>query len=566
MQRVDEQGAPRCRIRLAILALSAWAAVFLVLFLPAFASAAPAALEVQKEGGGGGSVTSLPAGISCGGTCVAQFEEGEEVTLTASADSGSQLFAWEGCDTEPSANQCKVAMEGSRVVTAVFEEVEPSEYSLYVEEEGNGEGEWECLSGGEEVFCEEEFPEGTHVTIKATPYEGSKAAVFAGDCTGSTCSLVMDKDHTVKVIFNLKEFALTVNKIGGASSGKVICELEEGPEPCKAKYPWGSEVILIATAEPGYEFVKWEGCDNSSGPGTCEVEIEESRTVKVTFGQESVVSEFTLSVNKSGTGTGTVKCKVNGGSATTCAAKYTQGTSIELVQSADPGAEFAGWGGDCTGSGACSLTMNAAHGVTAIFNLKPPPKYTLTVQREGFGSVTSDPAGIDCGANCTADYPEGASVTLTAAPADGSVFKRWTGVEGGCALQSVCRTRIGDSKVVKAVFGSVDPSPQQTGMAKVVKRVALVRGGRALLDLRCAGGPCRGGVKLTARLKTGGKKSLVIGKRSFTLSSGARRTVQVRLSTLAKREVAERGKLAVEVTGGGIFRSTVKLKAAKQGR
>jgi hypothetical protein len=572
MHRIDEQGGWRGGFGLATLGFAA-TALALALVFPAPVLASPVALEVQKEGGGSGTVLSVPSGISCGTTCEAAFGEGEEVTLTATPDPGSEFVEWEGCDSGPTGN-CRVTMGEPRVVTAIFKEAESPEYLLSIEEGGNGEGEWECLVGGEEVFCEEEFPAGTHVTIKATPYEGSRAAVFAGDCTGSTCSLIMDKDHTVTVIFNLKEFTLTVNKNGGASSGKVECELEEGPEPCKSKYPWGTEVIVIAVAEPGYEFVKWEGCDKEPQPGSCEVEIEAARTVTVTFGKQPSAVNYTLKVNNAGTGTGTgtVTSSPSGISCgATCEAKFEEGKEVTLTATPAGGSSFAGWsGGGCSGTSTCKVTMSAAKEVTATFNLKPKPKFTLTVQREGSGSgsVTSDPAGIECGADCSEDYAEGTTVTLTATPAAGSSFKRWSGVEGGCALEPVCRTKMGASKVVKAVFESVDPAPRPEGqgMAKIGKRVALVRGGRALLELRCSGGPCKGGLRLIARLRIGGKARLVIGTQSFSLVSGGRKTIAVKLSGRARQEVARRGKLGAKVLGGGVLQSTVELKNAKKRR
>src|SRR5882724_308905 len=57
------------------------------------------------------------------------------------------------------------------------------------------------------------------------------------------------------------------------------------------------------------------------------------------------------------------------------------------------------------------------------------PAYSLTVGLSGPGSgvVTSVPAGINCPGDCTEDYAIGAAVTLTAAPAGGSVFAGWTG-------------------------------------------------------------------------------------------------------------------------------------------
>jgi hypothetical protein len=56
----------------------------------------------------------------------------------------------------------------------------------------------------------------------------------------------------------------------------------------------------------------------------------------------------------------------------------------------------------------------------------------LSVQRDGTGSgtVTSDPAGIDCGSSCSAFYTLNTSVTLSATPAAGSGF---VGFSGDCA-------------------------------------------------------------------------------------------------------------------------------------
>jgi Carboxypeptidase regulatory-like domain/Divergent InlB B-repeat domain len=53
-------------------------------------------VSVTKEGGGSGTVLSAPAGIACGVSCSALFEEGTAITLTAVADSGSEFTGWSG--------------------------------------------------------------------------------------------------------------------------------------------------------------------------------------------------------------------------------------------------------------------------------------------------------------------------------------------------------------------------------------------------------------------------------------------------------------------------------------
>jgi len=75
-------------------------------------------LTVAKAGSGGGTITSSPSGISCGGTCGASYTSGASVTLTASAAAGSTFAGWSGACTGTGA--CTVAMTATRSVTATF--------------------------------------------------------------------------------------------------------------------------------------------------------------------------------------------------------------------------------------------------------------------------------------------------------------------------------------------------------------------------------------------------------------------------------------------------------------
>ena len=115
---------------------------------------------------------------------------------------------------------------------------------------------------------------------------------------------------------------------------------------------------------------------------------------------------------KAGTGSGTVTSSPAGISCgADCSEPYNSGTVVTLSQAATAGSTFTGWSGACTGTGACQVTMSAAKSVTATFG---PDPNTLTVTKAGTGSgtVTSSPAGISCGADCSQPYNPGTVVTL----------------------------------------------------------------------------------------------------------------------------------------------------------
>ena len=67
---------------------------------------------------------------------------------------------------------------------------------------------------------------------------------------------------------------------------------------------------------------------------------------------------------------------------------------------------------------------------TAVLNVTTAPvttaALTVTVTPAGGGTVTSVPAGINCGADCNETYPLNTAVTLTATPAAGFTFSAWS--------------------------------------------------------------------------------------------------------------------------------------------
>ena len=122
---------------------------------------------------------------------------------------------------------------------------------------------------------------------------------------------------------------------------------------------------------------------------------------------------------------------------------------MTLTATASGGFAFNGWSGDCTGtSTTCIVTMSQARDVTADFG---PPTQLLTVTKAGSGSgtVTSDVAGINCGATCSASFADGTVVTLTAVR---SLRLPFTGWSGDCSGTGTCIVTMSVARNVTATF------------------------------------------------------------------------------------------------------------------
>jgi hypothetical protein len=102
--------------------------------------------------------------------------------------------------------------------------------------------------------------------------------------------------------------------------------------------------------------------DNCGGTNTCNASGE----------CVAAAGSYTLSVSKAGTGSGGVTSAPAGiNCGTDCSEPYTSGTSVTLTATPAAGSTFTGWSGDCSGTGSCSVTMNAAKSVTATFTVCP---------------------------------------------------------------------------------------------------------------------------------------------------------------------------------------------------
>jgi len=220
---------------------------------------------------------------------------------------------------------------------------------------------------------------------------------------------------------------------------------------CQALFPTGSQVVLTATADQFFAFSGWGG--SCTGTGACVVRmLQPSRSVTASF----VRVAWPVTLAATGTGGGVITSAPAGTACGTNCVSFAPGTSVTFTATADPTSNFVGWTvPGCSGL-TCTVTVNGALTVGARFDKK---LLSLTVTRTGTGTgtVTSSPAGISCGAACTASFPMGSTVTLTPTAAAGSFFSGWT---GACSGTGACTVTMSAALTVGAQFSKqTDTTP-----------------------------------------------------------------------------------------------------------
>jgi Divergent InlB B-repeat domain len=258
--------------------------------------------------------------------------------------------------------------------------------------------------------------------------------------------------------------------------------------------PCGSVVQVTATPAENFRFIGWVGfCGGTVNP--CNVFMADSTDHGGTYPVGARFERILQTVTIQRTGNGTVTSEPAGiNCGTSCSAQFAQGGQIALDATPDPGIEFQGWGGGCSNAvrnKRCVLTVpNSAATVTATFG---PPPVQLTVTRSGNGTITSSPAGINCGGTCSASFPSGSQVTLTATPAPEYPFQGWGGACSGTA--TTCRLTLTAATSVSARFSSGKVDNLAAGFRGVWRR-SLYNGS---LVLR---GAATAEAQLTARISS----------------------------------------------------------------
>lgn len=391
---------------------------------------------------GQGSVTSSPAGIDCGPTCIADFLTNDRVMLTAIPDPGWLFEGWGGdcAGTDPN---CLAVMSVDKSVEARFVP-EPTFHRITISVIGDGRVLSEPEGFDCPPVCSVEFEEGTSLQLGTLAGPGFTFAGWTSpQCSGTgLCQFIVDAPAELEALFvsDTPQVSLDVTVTG---SGRVTSQPLgiDCPGNCSASFDENTVVELFATPDPGFEFSGWSGA--CTGTGSCSVTLDAARQVEAAF--DAITPRFDLDVTRTGDGyVGSTPGGIDCG--TDCSESFEQGTSVELVAAPSSGWRFSHWVGDCSGNGACSLVMDGARQVEAVF----VERFDLVVNLDGGGSVVSDPAGIDCGSTCQATFDAGTSIVLTATPDTGWVVSGWTGAS--CPVGPTCTLALDTARTVTARF------------------------------------------------------------------------------------------------------------------
>ncbi|MBN2514074.1 MAG: hypothetical protein JXB18_14140 [Sedimentisphaerales bacterium] len=181
-------------------------------------------LTIEKSGTGEGKVNG--SGIDCGDDCIEVYIEGTALYLKASPDEYSTFEGWLVND-EPLTG--RLVMQADTTVTAKFEKIPPQEYTLTIGNLGTGDGTIiDSLTACETPDClelfslyadEEEstavqsgidcgetcsitYTEGTRISLKAMPTDGSEFVEWQIDGEIVTGPVEISEDTIIRSIFD----------------------------------------------------------------------------------------------------------------------------------------------------------------------------------------------------------------------------------------------------------------------------------------------------------------------------------------------------------------------------
>jgi len=271
-----------------------------------------------------------------------------------------------------------------------------STFSVTLNKTGTGSG---TVSG------DGNFAAGTIVSLTATPDANSTFTGWSGDCSGtvSPISIVVDKAKSCIANFNV-ELTIVVNPGSPGTPGAGVTYI-----PLTVTKPTNGEILET---------------DVSCNTINCK-----PFETKLNCGTDCIISYAPSA-------------------AVTLTAKPAQGFMVD---------SWTGCGSISTDTLNCQVIMDAAKSVNVLFKEIPPSSFDLTIKTTGYGTVNSNPTGIDCNSTCIKTYAKNTSIALIANPAQGFMVDNWQGCDSVSTDKLNCQLAMNATKAVNITFKEIPP-------------------------------------------------------------------------------------------------------------
>ncbi len=257
----------------------------------------------------------------------------------------------------------------------------------------------------------------TQFSVDLPALPGGATAMVPGIRIRNAGALFLDDFGLTEIGGGPTPQTLTVSKAGtGAgtvtsSPGGISCGSD-----CSEAFNQGTGVTLSQSAAAGSAFAGWSGA--CSGTGGCTVTMDQARSVTATF--TAVTPQQTLTVTKGGTGAGTVTSSPGGiNCGSDCSRGLRSGHERDAVAVGGHRQRVRRLERRVLGHGRCTVDDGPGpHGHGDVQSHREDADGARWAGT-GTGTVSSTPAGISCGTDCTETFAHGTSVTLTASAGGG---------------------------------------------------------------------------------------------------------------------------------------------------
>jgi hypothetical protein len=322
--------------------------------------------------------------------------------------------------------------------------------------------------------CVAEFVKHTIVHLKAIAAPETSFVGWRGACSGGAdCRIALDRQRLAEAVFRrVYPVTATVGDNGGGSVESVLWPACTGPS-CSGRSPSDGIVRLRAVAAPDAIFSGWTGACTGAA-ADCVLATDAPSSAVASFALRTATpSDRAPLVGVTVAGPG----RVVGGEIDCGQQCASNGAASPITLTADPARNgvFVGWGGDCSGNTPqCTLTLNAARSVTAVFRRI----YPLTVHGGGDTPVSVAPLGLVCRRTCTTAVSSDRVVTLSipgsSSPED-NVSADWRHVCTGSAV--ACAIAVDAPTEVNLAVGIAAPfTTQSYGLVVSLTANGVVRG------------------------------------------------------------------------------------------